>query len=70
MNGERLSNFQIELLAAFMAISSPFEMSLLPLSAAIFSTFFQMQITRNHLSCRPGPFRMTPASCLSVSIYY
>ena len=31
MNGERLPNFQIELLAACMGISSPFEINLSPL---------------------------------------
>ena len=60
------SNFQIELLAAFMVIWSPFEMNLSPLLEHHARTLFllpflarfQMQITRSHMSCRLGLFRI------------
>ena len=40
-----------------------------PITAAIFSRWFQMQITRNHVSCRPGPFRMTRPILFEFKMY-
>ena len=34
-----------------------------PITAAVFSRWFQMQVTWNHVSCRPGPFRITRPKC-------